>query len=147
MAGKKEIGINVASTGEKAEPQQVSVTFDEEKLDALLFYMREKGMTMDEVLQEHMGELYRSFVPANARRYLDRNDPEEQKAAERIRGGMTPEEKEVFNAARREKRKAEKQAQKIGSVGQTGDSLPAQEGGAAEPREEGQGMTLGGLGA
>lgn len=125
----------------------MSVTFDEEKLDALLFYMQEKGTTMDEVLQGHMSELYRSFVPANARRYLDRNDPEEQKAAEKASGGMAPQEKAAFNAARREKRRAEKKTQEISSVHQSGKSLVAHEGSFAETQEEGQGMTLGGLGA
>lgn len=144
MAGKKEIGIHVTSTGDNLEPQQVSVSFDEAKLDALLFYMKEKGTTMDEVLQEHMGELYRSFVPANARRYLDRNDPEEQK--EKVCGGMTPEQREAFNAGRRENRKAQRQAQGV-SAPKVGSGPAVQEGGSGDGQEEGQGLALGGLGA
>ena len=143
MAGKKEIGITVASTGDKLEPHQVSVTFDEAKLDALLFYMNEKGTSMGDALQEHMSELYRSFVPANARRYLDRNDPEEQKTAERA--GMTPEDRAALNAKRREQRKGDKAKQaQTGGPAPVGAGQEEQTGGG---HEEGQGLTMGGISA
>lgn len=63
------------------EKETLSVSFPSVKLDALRFYLSEKGLTVEGELQEHMAQVYEKQVPSATRRYLDRNDVPAQQAA------------------------------------------------------------------
>lgn len=56
------------------EKATIQVSFPKEKLDALKFYMDEKDTTVEKELQTYVKGVYEKYVPAAARRYLDRND-------------------------------------------------------------------------
>ena len=60
----------------------LKVSFPNEKLEALSFYMGEKELTVEGELQKYVDNIYQKYVPAPARRYLDRNDNEEERQAE-----------------------------------------------------------------
>lgn len=59
------------------EKTSIQVSFPKEKLDALKFYMDEKDTTVEKELQAHIKNVYEKYVPAAARRYLDRHDAPE----------------------------------------------------------------------
>lgn len=63
------------------EQETLQVGFDAAKLDALRFYMGERGITPETELQNHMEQLYEKHVPAATRRYLNRHDEPRQAAA------------------------------------------------------------------
>ena len=56
----------------------LQVTFPKEKLDALRFYMDEKDLTVEGELQKHISSIYEKYVPSATRRYLERNDNEQE---------------------------------------------------------------------
>lgn len=60
----------------------LKVSFSNEKLEALRFYMSEKELTVEGELQKYVDSIYQKYVPAPTRRYLDRNDNGEELQAE-----------------------------------------------------------------
>ena len=60
----------------------LKVSFPNEKLEALKFYMSEKELTVEGELQKYVDSIYQKYVPAPTRRYLDRNDNGEELQAE-----------------------------------------------------------------
>ena len=64
------------------EKVTLQVTFPKEKLEALRFYMNEKQLTVEDELQKHINNTYDKYVPSATRRYLDRNDNEQDIQAE-----------------------------------------------------------------
>ena len=59
------------------EKATLQVTFQKEKLEALRFYMDEKNLTVEGELQKHIKNIYEKYVPSATRRYLERNDNEQ----------------------------------------------------------------------
>ena len=95
------------------EKATLKVSFPQDRLEALEFYMSEWGLTVEQELQTQMRGIYERNVPAATRRYLERNDPPEERSGEvpeePARGrAMTDAERKEFNAKRREQRRAEK---------------------------------------
>ena len=64
------------------EKATLQVTFQKEKLEALRFYMNEKDLTVEGELQKHIGSIYEKYVPKATRRYLERNDNEQENQTE-----------------------------------------------------------------
>jgi len=64
------------------EKATLQVTFPKEKLDALRFYMDEKDLTVEGELQKHISSIYEKYVPSATRRYLERNDNEQESQTE-----------------------------------------------------------------
>ena len=64
------------------EKTLLKVSFPNEKLEALRFYMGEKELTVEGELQKYVDSIYQKYVPAPTRRYLDRNDNGEELQAE-----------------------------------------------------------------
>ena len=60
------------------EKATLQVTFQKEKLEALRFYMNEKDLTVEGDLQKHISSIYEKYVPSATRRYLERNDNEQE---------------------------------------------------------------------
>ena len=60
------------------EKVTLQVTFQKEKLEALRFYMNEKDLTVEGELQKHINNIYEKYVPSATRRYLERNDNEQE---------------------------------------------------------------------
>ena len=94
------------------EQEVLQVSFPAEKLEALRFYIQDKGLTVEGELQSYLGQMYEKHIPAPTRRYLDRNDtPEEQgheQGAAALEDGLPDGQIPEVNAARREKRRLEK---------------------------------------
>lgn len=116
---------------------QITVAFGEEKLDALNYFMKEKGTTLEEAMQDHMNEVYEKYVPSAVRRFMGKDDgPEKTQVSAAKTKQMEVGEKETNNLNRRaERRQAKEQNQSVDSP------LPeAQEEAPAE--ENGMGMTM-----
>ena len=64
------------------EKATLQVTFQKEKLEALRFYMNEKELTVEGELQKHISSIYEKYVPSATRRYLERNDTEQENQTE-----------------------------------------------------------------
>jgi hypothetical protein len=60
------------------EETTLKVSFPNEKLEALRFYMAEKELTVEGELQKFVDNIYQKYIPAPTRRYLDRDDKEEE---------------------------------------------------------------------
>lgn len=56
----------------------LKVSFPNEKLEALRFYMAEKELTVEGELQKFVDNIYQKYIPAPTRRYLDRDDKNEE---------------------------------------------------------------------
>mgnify|MGYP000957143385 CR=1 FL=1 len=63
--------------GNPKEETTLKVSFPNEKLEALRFYMAEKELTVEGELQKFVDNIYQKYIPAPTRRYLDRDDKEE----------------------------------------------------------------------
>lgn len=64
------------------EKATLQVTFQKEKLEALRFYMDEKDLTVEGELQKYIKNIYEKYVPSATRRYLERNDNEQENQTE-----------------------------------------------------------------
>lgn len=64
------------------EKATLQITFQKEKLEALRFYMNEKELTVEGELQKHISSIYEKYVPSATRRYLERNDNEQDNQTE-----------------------------------------------------------------
>lgn len=64
------------------EKVTLQVNFQKEKLEALRFYMSEKELTVEGELQKHISSIYEKYVPSATRRYLERNDIEQENQME-----------------------------------------------------------------
>ena len=64
------------------EKATLQITFQKEKLEALRFYMNEKELTVEGELQKHISSIYEKYVPSATRRYLERNDNEQENQTE-----------------------------------------------------------------
>ncbi len=64
--------------GNPKEETMLKVSFPNEKLEALRFYMAEKELTVEGELQKFVDNIYQKYIPAPTRRYLDRDDKEEE---------------------------------------------------------------------
>ena len=49
----------------------VTITFEQEKLKAVQFYMGRSGTSLEAELDDFMIRLYKKFVPSQAREYLE----------------------------------------------------------------------------
>lgn len=50
---------------------KITLEYDEEKLDALNIFIKEKGTTVDDELMDALEKLYDKIVPQNVKTYLD----------------------------------------------------------------------------
>ena len=96
--------------GDKKE-LQFAVAFEEEKLDAMNYFMGEKGVTIEGVMQEHLNEIYEKYVPSAMRKYLNRNDATEQSSSQKTRQETAESQKNILAKKREERRLAKEQKQ------------------------------------
>jgi hypothetical protein len=123
--------------GEKKE-LQFAVSFEAEKLDAMNYFMGEKGVTMESVMQDHLNELYEKYVPSAMRRYLGKNDGQEQRQGSIPAARQAAADSQENNPVRKreERRQAKEQKQDGGA--------PLAEGqGEVPAAENSQGMAMG----
>lgn len=127
-------------TTEKATLQ---VSFPKEKLEALKFYMDEKDTTVEKELQGHIKSVYEKYVPAAARRYLDRNDSAEGLQAEVTleAGGQTQETAAAAPATRGRRRNAREQNEETNEAVQAGESSLTEDN-SEQAEEVSQGMSM-----
>lgn len=50
---------------------KIVLEYDDEKLDALNIFIKEKGTTVDEELMDALEKLYEKIVPQNVKVYID----------------------------------------------------------------------------
>ena len=54
---------------------EVTLTFDDEKLEALEFYLRKENGTVQKRMDEALRKLYEEMVPEEVREFVDRKAP------------------------------------------------------------------------
>ena len=55
----------------------ITVTFEQEKLKAVQFYLGKSGASLEAELDDFMAKLYKKYVPAQTREYIESGeDPE-----------------------------------------------------------------------
>lgn len=77
------------------EKTDISLAFDQEKWDALEFYLKKEKTTAQRRLEEALAQLYEQAVPAPVREYLDRRDappprPRRPPKADTPKGAVVP---------------------------------------------------------
>lgn len=70
----------------------IEISFEEEKIEALKFFLAEKDTSLDEELQNLIKELYEKSVPAQVRSYIEKRPVT---AVKRGRKKKEPEAEEV----------------------------------------------------
>jgi hypothetical protein len=151
---EKDLKSNTATNAipEEKTQREITVTFDEKKLAALEFYLKDHKLTAQNELQNYLSTKFLRAVPSEVRRF---NFPEAEQELQgqtaafadpaRKANGRTSEQKEALNAARREQRRREqRRMEKLAEQGQNptqpGQSPPA-EGGIKTPEpSKAQGM-------
>ncbi len=53
----------------------VTVSFDDEKLDALVYFMKKDSTDPQKALQNELEKLYEKYIPAEMREYLESKAP------------------------------------------------------------------------
>lgn len=53
--------------------KEIKVRFEEVKLEALEFFLRENNTTVETVLREHLDKVYEKQVPQQVRKFVERN--------------------------------------------------------------------------
>ena len=85
--------------GNPKEKTTLKVSFPNEKLEALRFYMAEKELTVEGELQKFVDNIYQKYIPAPTRRYLDRDNKEEEVQTKTInKAEKTPARKRTAKA-------------------------------------------------
>ena len=54
---------------------EVTLTFDDEKMEALEFYLRKENATVQKRMDEALRKLYEEMVPEAVREFVDRKAP------------------------------------------------------------------------
>lgn len=77
------------------EKASITLAFDQEKLDALEFYLKKEKTTPQRRLEEALAQLYEQAVPEPVREYLDRQTappprPKRLAKADTSKGAVTP---------------------------------------------------------
>ncbi|OLS01998.1 DUF6103 family protein [Tissierella creatinophila] len=121
------------------EKTLLKVSFPNEKLEALRFYMGEKELTVEGELQKYVDSIYQKYVPAPTRRYLDRNDNGEELQAEITIVNNEIISENTKNDTSKGRRKATKSQEIEGQV----VNEPVEDGEVVEQvQEENQGMVM-----
>lgn len=122
------------------EKTSIQVSFPKEKLDALKFYMDEKDTTVQKELQAHIKNVYEKYVPAAARRYLDRHDaPEVDEPEVEIQSS----EQSTDSAVQSTPSKGRKKSLKVQDQDQQEPNIVNETNGLTEQaEEETQGMSM-----
>ena len=121
------------------EKTLLKVSFPNEKLEALRFYMNEKELTVEGELQKYVDNIYQKYVPAPTRRYLDRNDNGEELQAEITIVNNEIISENTKNDTSKGRRKATKSQEIEGQV----VNEPVEDGEVVEQvQEENQGMVM-----
>lgn len=114
---------------------QISVAFEEKKLEAMTYFMEEKNVTIETAMQENLNELYEKYVPSAMRRYLARNDSPEQQDSKLGTKQVAADQGNIPAKKREDRRQAREQKQN--------DESPLAEVQAEGPAEENsQGMAM-----
>ncbi len=122
---------------ENKKELQITVAFDEKKLEAMTYFMEEKKVTLESAMQDHLNELYEKYVPIAMRRYLNRNDTPEQQQGSKL--GTRQAEATGQGSTSVKKREDRRQSRE---QSQSNDAVLA-EAQAGEPAEENnQGMSM-----
>lgn len=66
--------------------EQICVDFDDEKLDALQVYLKEKGIVLETELEETIQKLYEKHVPTAVRSFIERDRGVQELPKRRKRG-------------------------------------------------------------
>lgn len=122
---------------ENKKELQITIAFEEKKLEAITYFMEEKNVTMESAMQDHLNDLYEKYVPSAMRRYLNRNDMPEQKQDSKLgtRRAAESGQGNISGKKREDRRQVREQNQS--------DDSPLATAQAGEPAEENsQGMSM-----
>lgn len=64
----------------------VSISFEDEKLNAVKRYMRKKNTDLEEELSAQLEKLYQKYVPAGVQEYIAERDAEDAPAPRKASG-------------------------------------------------------------
>lgn len=112
---------------ENKKELQISLNFEEEKMEAINYFMAEKGVTMEGAMQEHLNEIYEKYVPSAMRKYLNRNDAPEQSSSLKTGQEVAESQKNILAKKREERRLAKEQRQESDAPLETIPEEPALE--------------------
>ena len=126
------------------EKATLQVTFQKEKLEALRFYMSEKDLTVEGELQKHISSIYEKYVPSASRRYLERNDNEQENQTETTAPiSESPPEVISRTSSNRGRRRAERvQSERTEVPTETRNAEEIEES-QGQTEDENQGMVMG----
>ena len=95
--------------------KEIKITFPEEKMEALVFFLGEQNEKVEDVLKTHLDKTYEKSVPAQVRKFVESRIPaaEEESVTERT---------EACKRTRKEKRQTECETDCTGTDGVCADS-------------------------
>ena len=81
--------------------KEIKITFEEVKMEALEFFLREQNTTVEKVLKEHLDKTYEKSVPQQVRKFVESKIEPQQ--------GTVPEEAEPQRQTRGQGRRSTRQ--------------------------------------
>ncbi len=131
--------------------KEIKITFPEEKLDALSFFMKQNNENIESALKAHLDKAYQKTVPAPVRMYVDgrsQSDILETLAApegvEESNNTQRPEGRQRRNqgsdTAPRTTRRTSRNAEPVADAAAVEEQTEVVQ---EEEQEENQGMTMG----
>lgn len=123
---------------ENTKELQITINYDEKKLEAMQYFMGQKHVTIESAMEQHVSDLYEKYVPSAMRKFLNRNDTEQQTS--KPEKGETAETLKDQGQSAGRKRKDRQQTQEPNqSVSST---LEEQVGETAEENTQGMSMSM-----
>lgn len=117
---------------------EIKITFAEEKMEALTFFLKEKNESVESVLKAHLDKIYDKNVPEPVKKFIQRGQ-EGQEA------GTAPEPVRAQRQARESARRTARQSARQAATGPAEGDTPESEESLAvsEEQTEGTGMSMG----
>lgn len=118
--------------------KEIKITFPEQRLEALTFFLAEKGETVEDVLKAHMDKTYDKNVPEPVKKFIEsRNGVTEESTGQE----QTRPQRQARESGRRNSRQSARQTAQEPAEQTASESEETQA--ATEEQEESPAMSMG----
>lgn len=108
--------------------KEIKITFPEEKMEALVFFLGEQNEKVEDVLKAHLDKTYEKSVPAQVRKFVESRIPATEEESVQEQRGQRP--------AREPGRRSGRQSARQTAQEQTEPAQTVQEDAQTGPEEE-----------
>ena len=119
--------------------REIKITFPEVKMEALEFFLRENGITAENVLEEHLEKTYEKSVPQQVRKFVESKMAPQMETVVQTEGGSQRQPRGQGRRNSRQNAAREAVLEQESAGGQVPETMEVQD---AEPEQD-RGMVFG----